>query len=605
MIKKLYTKYFKNKFFNRIFIIYSAISIISILVVAFTTSKNVSISLQQKEREYNGQVLNIVDRYLEQKLSESRNTMQQIYINSSMYAEIDNLMKNGYNEHLAYKLDRLSKSHDTSYNGFEKYFESIMSNTKDTLGISIYSKDLKQFFIYSDILRTSGTGMLLGDIDKAMPGIWGRKILPAHEVNYYTEKENPRAFTVVYPVIDRFSPDITGFIAFDYDITALNNLVLNQVKFKGNVVIYTDDGQVLFDYEGKYQKKQPSEIEGLINSNNGDIISTKTFDDPRAAIIAITPRSQMVKGTSLIIQTIFLVSLACILGAVFLVFLTMITFSKRIKLIMHGFKRVRNGDLSARIPVNHTRDEISEMAADFNSMCDEVESYIQKIYVSEIKQKTAELKALQAQINPHFLYNTLEAIRMRAAARGVNEVADMIYILSELQRRAVKGKTVVSIREELEYSEMYIELFRLRYAGTLSVDFDVHKQAVSCGIIKHSIQPLIENCIKHAANMAREGNHITIKIYKENKELYIHIIDNGKGIDKERLYKIKKSLYDKNTHEESGLGLVNVNERIKLIYGRNYGIDIISEPGKGTEVIMRIPAKTKEELEADVQSIHS
>ncbi|MDQ2084941.1 histidine kinase [Herbivorax sp. ANBcel31] len=601
MIKKLYTRYFKNKFFNRMFIIFSAISIISILSLAFIAAKYINMSYLQKEKEYNNQVLNSMERYFESKLEESRNIVQQIYMNSPMHQEIDNLIKRGYESHLTYKLDRFSQSHEATYIGFEKYFESTIYNAEDINSITIYSKEKNEVFIYSDILRISDEVMFYNEIDNVLSGIWGRKILPDHNVKYPSRKENTLIFTIVYPVMDRFSLDVTGFISIDYDISAINKLISKYADFKGSVFIYTEKGQVIFDSLEKLYEKMPMEIKQASNQrmSEADIISTRNLEDYGVSITVLTRNQHMGKGNSPA-KAIFLIASVCIIGAVFLVFMTITTFSKRIKLIFTGFKRVRNGDLTARIPINDLKDEISEMAADFNLMCDEVEGYIERIYVSEIKQKTAELKAMQAQINPHFLYNTLESIRMKAETKGAYEVSDMIYILSELFRHSVKGKTIVSINEELEYSLMYLELFQLRYNDILSVECNIQKEALCFGIVKHSIQPIIENCIKHGVDIEKEDNIIIIKIYIKNKELYIHIIDNGRGIKKEKLYKLEESLTNKDSRDEEGLGLVNVNKRIKLVYGSDYGIYILSKYGKGTEVILKIPAKTKEEMESDV-----
>lgn len=605
MLYSLYVKYFKKKFFNKIFIVYSAISLISIMALALLASNNVSMSLMQKAREYNEQVLNDTGNYLEQRLAISKNLIQQLYINHSFYTEVSYLIKNGYTRYLEYKLDKFSSGEENAYNGFERYFESILSNTNDFISIGIYSKDREEVYVYSDTLNITSPDSFFDVKGKHLPEISQEELLPVHKVKYYIEKENSRVCTVAYPIMDRFSPGSLGLLAIDWNVSAIETLILkNKVNFKGSVLILTKDGQILFDSEGKYSGTRVRDFSKLKNPD-GNIINTKTYTDPEMMIAVITPKKQVSESIFLATRTIFILSLFCIMGAIFLAFLSMTTFSKRIKLILNGFKKVRSGDLSSRIPLNTQYDEISEMAWNFNSMCDELDLYIQKVYVSDIKQKAAELKALQAQINPHFLYNTLESIRMRALTKGNNEVGNMIYLLSELFRSSIKEKAIVSIQEELEYCRMYLELFSIRHKGKLFVDYDIQEESLSYSIMKRSIQPLIENCIKYAVNTARTDNCISIKTSLENKVVLIHVIDNGKGIERERLEEIKRFLNNPDIHEGAGLGLLNIHERIKIVFGSAYGIDIESECGKGTLLTLKIPALIKKEMEEYVQGIHS
>ncbi|OPZ84310.1 MAG: putative sensor-like histidine kinase [Firmicutes bacterium ADurb.Bin419] len=269
---------------------------------------------------------------------------------------------------------------------------------------------------------------------------------------------------------------------------------------------------------------------------------------------------------------------------------------------MSGIKNINSGNLSGRIAVKNKYDEISEIANSFNNMCDNLNEYIEKVYISDIRQKQAQLKALQAQINPHFLYNTLESIRMRALVNGSKDVAEMIYLLSSLFRNSVKERPIVNICEEIKYCKMYLELFNMRFMDNINVTFDVKEDVLNFGIMKHSIQPIIENYIIHGIDTQRSDNLLTIRIFKHDSDIYTYVIDNGNGIEEEKLKKIMQSLESPNLTNNSGLGLSNVNERIRLLFGNRYGIDIFSEYGKGTVVLLRIAAKAREELEDHVQS---
>jgi two-component system, sensor histidine kinase YesM len=266
-------------------------------------------------------------------------------------------------------------------------------------------------------------------------------------------------------------------------------------------------------------------------------------------------------------------------------------------------KRLRKGDLSYRIQENDDGDEISEIATSFNQTCDDLKEYISKAYISDIKQKNAIITALQSQINPHFLYNTLEAIRMKAVAEGNEEVGEMIWILSTLFRNSIKEDTIIRIRDEIKNSKLYLELFKIRYEGRLSVNMEVDENLLDYSIIKHIIQPVIENYIIHGFDARREDNLVTVRCYSEDYVISIEVNDNGKGIRSEDLQIVRKDLESFDMNQRSSIGLRNVNERIKLIYGNDFGMNITSKEGTGTSVTLRIPQKTKEELSEYVQSI--
>jgi two-component system sensor histidine kinase YesM len=206
------------------------------------------------------------------------------------------------------------------------------------------------------------------------------------------------------------------------------------------------------------------------------------------------------------------------------------------------------------------------------------------------------ITALQSQINPHFLYNSLEAIRMKAVSEGNEQVGEMIWILSTLFRNSIKEDTIILIRNEIKYSKTYLELFKIRYEGKLSVNMVVDQNLMNYGIIKHIIQPVIENYIIHGFDARRDDNLVTIRCYSEDSAIVIEVSDNGKGIRSEDLQILRDDLRSFDINQISSIGLRNVNERIKLIYGTEFGVCIDSEEGAGTHVTLRIPKKTKEEL---------
>ena len=156
-------------------------------------------------------------------------------------------------------------------------------------------------------------------------------------------------------------------------------------------------------------------------------------------------------------------------------------------------KQVRIGNLDTIIKTEAYGDELNTIASDFNEMCIDLSEYIQQVYIYEISKKNAEIEALQAQINPHFIYNTLEAIRMSATSQGNESVSQMILLLAKLFRNIVKEENMVTIETEINNSTLYLDLFQIRYNNKFSYDIQVPQHIRSLGIPKHILQPIIEN----------------------------------------------------------------------------------------------------------------
>ena len=209
--------------------------------------------------------------------------------------------------------------------------------------------------------------------------------------------------------------------------------------------------------------------------------------------------------------------------------------------------------------------------------------------------RKAEFELLQAQINPHFLYNTLDAIVWSAEAGNQKQVVKMVGSLSDFFRSSLnKGKELVSIREELSHVRSYLEIQQIRYQDILSYDIDVPQELYDNEIPKITVQPVVENALYHGIKNRRGGGKILVTGTVADKDYCIIVSDDGIGMDKERLEEIREELSGNSKGNEKIYGLYNVNERIKLFYGEEYGISIDSEYEKGTTVTIRLPKKSTE-----------
>ncbi len=224
---------------------------------------------------------------------------------------------------------------------------------------------------------------------------------------------------------------------------------------------------------------------------------------------------------------------------------------------------------------------------------------IEEQVTREQKQlRKAEFELLQAQINPHFLYNTLDAIVWSAEAGNQKQVVKMVGSLSEFFRSSLnKGKELVRVREELSHARSYLEIQQIRYQDILSYEIDVPEELFEYEIPKITVQPIVENALYHGIKNRRGGGKITITGEEGDTDYRIIVADDGMGMDSERLSEISKGLEDKAPEDAKIYGLYNVNERIRLFYGEEYGITISSEYDKGTTVTIRLPKKSTEIVE--------
>lgn len=608
--RQIYHKHFKKKLFNKIFMIYSISIIISLITLSLFISYTLKSTLIQKDLEFNYQVLANINSYLNQKYQFSQKVLQQLYAEADVLNDVSYFLEYDSDQYLIYTLDRYSASPSSTIRKFDAYVESLFSFDPDIQDILLYSKG-KEFIYYSnghglkqridkaDLLKTN-TDLDKLSLDKGI-------LKPSIYTDLNIPHENYHAFTITNDIKNISNFKAIGNLIINYNVNGIYNSYAKYANdVKGYIVVLSSSGDVIYDSSNTYYGKKYPYFSLLNNKQSGlrntlylekkSFVCINTLDTSGAIIAVITPEALVSAGGMLAERTNVIITLLLIACSIFLTYFSILTFSKRSKVIMQGINKLQHGDLSSRISVNKSDDELAQIALSFNSMCDSLNNYINKVYLSEIKQKNAELTALQTQVNPHFLYNTLEVIRMRAVSTGSADVGEMIYTLAALFKNTIRSGMFINIYEEIEQCKLYLQLFKIRYQDRLSYHIDLQQELQNYYIIKFTLQPIIENYIVHGMNHDLPHNSITIQGSKDNDDILFTIRDNGVGIEKEKLEQLKQNLNTTGTHSSSSIGLVNVNERLKLIYGEKYGLDIDSEENRGTTVHIRIPAKRKDDL---------
>jgi two-component system sensor histidine kinase YesM len=280
-------------------------------------------------------------------------------------------------------------------------------------------------------------------------------------------------------------------------------------------------------------------------------------------------------------------------------------FTKRMHRLMHSMRNVWRDIPIVEIEyIDPNHDEIGQVTRAFAQMNVRLKDYIDRVYVAEIQRRDAEIQLLQHKINPHFLFNTLEAIRMKAIQGGQEEVSEMIAVLGYIYRWNVKGSGMfVRLEEELDYIRSYLYLMKLRYKDRIQIEYNIPDEILNYGIPKITLQPIVENAVKYGIDFESKGsNQITINGQLEGHLLILSIQDNGNGIELDRLYLLQQALnHEQIPNGNIGLGIANVHQRLRRLFGAEFGVAIDSFPGKGTLVTLVLPARTVKEMNLDVQ----
>ncbi len=288
-----------------------------------------------------------------------------------------------------------------------------------------------------------------------------------------------------------------------------------------------------------------------------------------------------------------------ILSTVILVVIVMLTLSmtrmitrsvtQPIRELCTATRKVAKGNFApAKI---ESGDEIQVLTESFNEMTAEIQYLIENIKIEQWNLRDTELKLLQAQINPHFLYNTLDAIVWMAEGGQNREVVSMVTALSEFFRTTLsEGKDYITIREEESHIRSYLRIQEFRYADILEYEIDIAPSLYEYTILKLTLQPFVENALYHGIKNKRGKGKIVVLGYEKEDKIYFEVSDDGIGMDDEELARLRGKLDGKAVHGR-GFGLENVHERIRLNYGKEYGVSFRSRKGEGTTVIVCIPKK--------------
>ncbi|MFC6175971.1 sensor histidine kinase [Companilactobacillus huachuanensis] len=364
------------------------------------------------------------------------------------------------------------------------------------------------------------------------------------------------------------------------------------------IFVVTSVGRIRYSYNSNLMPvakrsliNNPKQGKSLIHSLENEYFVKTQKADNQDDIVALVPK--FVVYRKIVLTILFFILLAAVVDTFLWWTLKYVfhNYTLHLESMTKAMEKVSGGDLKTRIPVPSEEGELNTLATGINDMLDAIDQYVLQIYQLELAQKDANMKALQSQINPHFLYNTLEYIRMYAINEGQTELADVVFSFASLLRNNISQESTVTLEKEFEFAEKYIYLYQMRFPDQLGYQFNLADDLKDLSVPKFIVQPLVENYFKHGIDLERFDNAIHIKARKKANTVIISVSDNGTPLSDEQLEKLN----DKLSAQGSGLvkgdvsiGLMNVKARMTGAFGNDFEMKVMNNNFGGVTVTMQI-----------------
>jgi len=421
--------------------------------------------------------------------------------------------------------------------------------------------------------------------------------------------------SVMATIKQRITHEVIGFIVIDLNDSFVRNF-LESYTFGQTGIFYVTDAEGHPIYMPPASEHRlpametgtwlaaPKDSLVTVDAESGIswFVTYTTSQETGWKIIGVAPLAEIVADAFNIRRLIFISVALSILFIAILYFFMTNRLTRPIQILMRKMRQAAGGNLDAKVHPSGS-DEIAALGSSFNTMIERIKELMERSIREQRLIQMAELRMLQAQINPHFLYNTLDSVIWMAEAGNKEQVIQVIQALSKFFRISLsKGRELITIWEELEHVRSYLVIQQVRYRDILDYSIEVPKEMYSYLILKMTLQPIVENALYHGIKNKRGRGMIRISGQMQDGAMLITVTDNGAGMSREKLEALTRRYQTAsdlelgeeliNDRDQSGYGLYNVEQRIRLFYGDEYGITIMSEEGAGTSVTVRIPAST-------------
>lgn len=429
------------------------------------------------------------------------------------------------------------------------------------------------------------------------------KWLDLYEVSLGDYEKNGIGYIRYYRDYD--SVLIKGYVLIEYQSPLLiNNFAHIRYGETGSYLIADTDGNKKIENdqdvsgniseEEYFQWAEDNKKGGKVFRIDGKryLVTASVIPTLDWLMIGLTPVNELTKAGKAMTQIIYVVGIIAALISTFFSLRVSHSVTKPLIYLTDTMKKFGKGDLSVRVPVLY-EDEIGILSEEFNKMSEQIRQLVDQVYREQRAKRKSELAALQAQINPHFLYNTLNSVSSLIKMNCPDEAFIMIQAIGTFYRTSLSdGKTLIPLEQEITNIENYIKIQKVRYGNKIEYEIDIENEILQEWIVKLTLQPLVENSIYHGIKEMRGKGIIRIKGWKEKNKVFIQVSDNGLGIPEEKL----EELFSKDYREKgSAFGLFNIQQRLQIYFGKEYGLTVESKLSQGTKATVCIPVDFKRE----------
>ncbi|MBY0756117.1 sensor histidine kinase [Clostridium sardiniense] len=539
------------------------IPIISMIVIFFIGYKESNKIIKENIDNYSNEMLNIVEENINLNIGKFEQQLDEVLLSPLIYEGLNKSkimssteeynFANRMNEFLYSKLHLLSSAGEVE----------ILTNDLSIL----YTQGFK-YFKKEDVLKYSA-------IAQEIPGrtIW-----------FHTQIDGQGAISMSRAIRDPLTKVVNGYIFVALNEKAFGGSFLNvNLDNSASIIVLNERNEYLFGQQ-KFPYKKIIDLNGdkTIIDSSRYIGNYKDVSKVGWKVVNLVPYESFLDRIRGVLVTLLIYMLTFIALTIILSNYIYKSIYNPINNLVKGMDRAISGCIDANLE-DDSNDEIGRLSKQFNGLISKINSLLDEIKYEQELKRESEIKMLQAQINPHFLFNTLNTLKWIAVMNEDTSVSNGLGALAKLLRNTiVDSNEFVTIREEIDNIKSYIVIQKLRYGDSFEVDYHIEEEFYNYKIIKFILQPIIENSILHGFDEDKDNQKIDIIISERNNILEILIKDNGKGFNQHK-HKEKKE------GKLSGVGYKNVCERIKLTYGKEYTVELKSEIDKGTEVKIMLP----------------
>ena len=583
--------------------IFCAVSILvlsAVLVVTVVSLRYTNSSIYENSVMYTQTIIGQLNQNIDSYISYMDNI-------ASLVAGSGDAYKYLYSES---GIDALSrKEYNQCRQRLTEQFKTILKGRSDIRNIGIVRRENGSSSLFNNGMSTRNQNLKL-DTQRWYAdavGKYDHYNLTSSHVQNVISGERPWVITLSRGIRNYTGEgDSDGVVFIDLNYSAISELCTqNSVGTKGYVFILDQNGNIVYHPQQQqlYNELQTENISLIMNAKT-DVVTAGKGDDEKIyalshsettgwTIVGCMNMSELLKNSRKARSIYMLVALGLIAIALVISSEIARNITFPIQKLRDSMKRVQKGDFSAAEIEVYSDNEIGSLTRSFNVMTQKIQDLMAQNIQEQEQKRKIELKALQSQINPHFLYKTLDSIIWMAEGKKNEEVVLMTASLARLLRQSISIENeLVTIGQEIEYVRSYLTIQKMRYKDKLEFEINVDPRITHAQIIRLVLQPIVENAIYHGLKYKESKGMLKVHGYELGERIIIDITDDGVGMDEETL----KHIYDKHkvNYHSNGVGVYNVQQRLVLYYGKEYGIIYHSEKGKGTTATVVIPKRQED-----------